>query len=130
MGQEDGGDEGVEVVAIVGSRKYPQLERVKDYVKSLPDGILVVSGGADGVDIIAEVTALIRGLTVRRLPAEWEVYGKGAGFIRNQKIVDACDRLVAFWDGSSKGTADTLEKVRKSGKPYEVFLPFSQPEPQ
>ncbi|KKL45313.1 hypothetical protein LCGC14_2356910, partial [marine sediment metagenome] len=59
-------------------------------------------------------------LTVYR--AEWDKYGKSAGFLRNQTIIDNCDMVVAFWDGKSKGTADTINKAKRSKKP--ILLVF------
>jgi len=41
---------------------------------------------------------------------------------RNQRLVDACDVLVAFWDGSSKGTRATVERALDSGKEVHVFV--------
>jgi hypothetical protein len=41
---------------------------------------------------------------------------------RNQRLIDACDVLVAFWDGSSKGTRNTVERALDSGKEVHVFL--------
>jgi hypothetical protein len=45
---------------------------------------------------------------------DWDKHGKAAGFIRNQEIVDNCDFVVAFWDGASRGTKDTIDRARKA----------------
>lgn len=42
---------------------------------------------------------------------------------RNAKIVRAADRLVAFHDGRSGGTAQTIGLARRLGKPVEVIRP-------
>ena len=42
--------------------------------------------------------------------------------MRNQRLIDACDVLVAFWDGASKGTRNTVERALDSGKEVHVFL--------
>ncbi len=107
-------------IAIVGSREYPDLRHVKKYVSELPDGTVVISGGAVGVDRTAVYFARQRGFeTVVHLP-DWNTHGRSAGIIRNQKIVDDCDELVAFWDGVSNGTADSIKRARKAGKPTTV----------
>ncbi len=103
-------------VAIVGSRDYKWLTRVIQVVNELPDGSTVVSGGARGVDSIAESTARGRGLHVESHIAEWDKYGKSAGMIRNSKIVRDCSVVIAFWDGKSKGTLDTITKATLAGK--------------
>jgi predicted Rossmann fold nucleotide-binding protein DprA/Smf involved in DNA uptake len=108
-------------VAIVGSRNYPYLHRVIAYVQDLPAGTTVVSGGAIGVDIAAETAAYKRGLGVVLYPADWVGLGRGAGFARNRKIVADSDRVVAFWNGVSLGTAHTIKLAREVGKPVLVF---------
>ena len=97
---------------------------VFDYVEALAfqsKETIIVSGGADGVDSWAEDAARKYGLRVEIIEPDWKKYGRRAGMIRNQEIVVACTRLVAFWDGLSKGTADSVEKARKVGKPVEVY---------
>lgn len=116
-------------IAIVGSRDFPDMGLVREYVASLPKGTVVISGAARGVDRVAAEAARRRGLEVVEYPADWENHPKVAGFLRNQQIVDACDNVVAFWDGKSKGTQDTIAKAKKSAKPVDVIppLPTSTP---
>lgn len=105
-------------IAIVGSRKWPFPEQIKEAVKKIaqkfPDAT-IVSGGARGVDTWAEQAALEFGLTVEIYPADWSL-GRHAGFLRNQQIVDAADRVLAFWAYGSRGTKDTIDKARRAGK--------------
>lgn len=110
-----------EKVAIVGSRDYPHLGIVRSYVKFLDRSTIVVTGGADGVDKAAEKTALDCGLTVIVHIADWRKYGNSAGPIRNQAIVNDADRVVAFWDGSSRGTRDTIRKAMKAHIPVIII---------
>lgn len=115
-------------VAIVGSRDYPDLQAVIDYVMALPEHDKVISGGARGVDTVAVETALKYryDLDVEVFPALWEFHGKKAGMMRNIDIVNAADRVVAFWDGKSSGTGHTIRLARKAGKPVEVIRPDGQ----
>jgi len=55
--------------------------------------------------------------------ADWQQYGRRAGAIRNRRIVAAASRVVAFWDGASKGTSITIDMARELGKPVEVIGP-------
>ena len=110
-------------VAIVGSRDYPDMDAVKRYVAELPEGTVVISGGAHGVDRIAETAARRRGLEVVSFPADWDAHGRSAGMIRNAKIAKECDRLVAFHWNDSKGTANTILRARNFGKEVEVIKP-------
>lgn len=109
-------------IAIIGSREYRDSQAVIDFVDSLPEDTVIVSGGAPGVDQIAETAAKRRGLERDIKPADWARFGKAAGIIRNKDIVAACDELVAFWDGKSPGTADSIMTAHKTGKKVTVFL--------
>lgn len=108
-------------VAIVGSRGYSNLNAVIEYVAQLPTDTVVITGGARGVDLTAEVAARKRGLAVVVHLADWATYGKAAGQIRNQTVVDDCDKLVAFWDGTSPGTKGAISAASKASKLDKVF---------
>ena len=109
-------------VAIVGSRHFAAPEQVTEYVNSLPARASIVTGGASGVDAAATAAARTRGLAVRVLPASFEeLRDESKSTARNQKLVEACDVLVAFWDGSSKGTRATVERALDAGKEVHVF---------
>ncbi len=111
-------------VAIVGSRHYPDLERVVGYVRSLPATASLVTGSASGVDAAATRVARERGLPVMVLGASFEeARDAGAAATRNQRLVDQCDVLVAFWDGASAGTRRTVDRALDSGKEVHVFPP-------
>lgn len=111
-------------VAIVGSREYPDLELVRQFVRRLaakyPEATLV-SGGAQGVDQAAEAEAQRVGLKTLIFLAEWERYGRSAGFRRNSTIVDNADVVVAFWDGYSRGTLDTIRKAAAAKKNLFIY---------
>ena len=108
-------------IAIVGSRNYPELDKVREYVQDLPKGSIVVSGGADGVDETAEDEARKLGLEVISISPEWNKYGKTAGLIRNDLIVLTADCVVAFWDGVSRGTKYTIDKAREKNVITQIF---------
>lgn len=108
-------------VAIVGSRKWTDEKRIVKYIKDLPKDSVIVSGGAQGVDQTAIYWAKFFALETKVYLPDWNKHGKSAGMIRNSLIVEDCDRLVAFWNGKSKGTKDSIDKARKAGKPVEVI---------
>lgn len=114
-------DEG-EKVAVVGSRAYGKLRSVGRYIDTLPEGTIIVSGGAKGVDTAAELAAAKRGLRTKIFLPDYGTYGgKLAPIKRNEQIVDYCDRLVAFWNGKSLGTLNAITRARKAGKKVKVF---------
>lgn len=114
-------------VAIVGSRNFRRLKAVKDYlVEHVAGKATVVTGGARGVDEVALRVCIDIGIPCLVIPppgpaqGHHGTYGQGCA-IRNRWIATECDRLVAFWDGESKGTAMTVSFARELGKPVEVI---------
>jgi hypothetical protein len=87
-----------------------------------PSAFSFVSGGARGADSIAAQWAKAWGYEMFVFPADWDKYGKSAGYRRNKDIVDYADIVVAFWDGKSKGTQHTIDLATKQGKPTYIFM--------
>ena len=113
-------------VAIVGSRHFPEMERVKDFVERLPAGAIVVTGGASGVDAAAGKAARDKALGLIKLPPRFEeATDPTASGRRNQELIDSADVIVAFWDGASEGTRKTVERALESGREVHVYLPGS-----
>lgn len=108
-------------IGIVGSRDYPDLDEVREYVRSLSMDTVVVTGGAPGVDTVAEEEARLLGLKVVVHRAQWDKYGRRAGMLRNKVLVDDCDKVVAFWNEVSTGTKNTISVASKAGKLLRVF---------
>ena len=110
----------------MGSRHFPELDRVRSFVGSLPADATVVTGGASGVDAAAGEAARERHLGLIKLPPRFEESSDpGASARRNQQLVDAAEVLVAFWDGESAGTRRTVERALESGREVHVYLPHS-----
>ena len=94
-----------------------------EYVNSLPARASIITGSASGVDAAATKAARARGLGVQVMPASFdEMADASRSAARNQRLVDACDVLVAFWDGTSKGTRTTVERALDSGKEVHVYV--------
>jgi hypothetical protein len=111
-------------VAVVGSRKFPDLQLVRDYVRTLnPATDAIVSGGAEGVDSVAEYEAEAQGIPCETHLAQWQQYGKRAGMVRNHHIIAGASHVVAFWDGESPGTRHSMTLAQQAGKPLKVFMP-------
>jgi predicted Rossmann fold nucleotide-binding protein DprA/Smf involved in DNA uptake len=99
---------------------------VSDYVNSLPPRASIITGSASGVDAAATKAARARGIAVQVMPAAFdELADSKKSDARNQRLVDACDVLVAFWDGTSKGTRNTVDRALDSGKEVHVFRSIS-----
>jgi predicted Rossmann fold nucleotide-binding protein DprA/Smf involved in DNA uptake len=110
-------------VAIVGSRHFSEPDKVADYVNALPHGASIITGSASGVDAAATRTARANAIPVQVIPASFdELADPSKSAARNQRLIDACDVLVAFWDGKSTGTRKTVERALDSGKEVHVFV--------
>lgn len=74
---------------------------------------VVLSGHARGADIYGEQWSKEKGLKLEIFPANWEKWGKSAGLIRNAKMVNLAEGLIAIWDGTSPGTKHIISLARK-----------------
>lgn len=109
-------------VAIVGSRDFENLKAVRSFVRTLKAGTVVLSGGADGVDRAAVEEAKFLGLSYEEiLPDYKKHHPKLAPKIRNREIAHKCDAMVAFWDGTSGGTANAVTWAVFYGKVVAVL---------
>ncbi len=103
---------------IVGSREITDFD-ISGYV---PEGVeLIISGGASGVDTIAEKYADKHRISKLILHPNYSKYGKGAPIVRNKQMVDIVDRAIIIWDGKSRGTAQTIEYAKKVGLDYVLI---------
>ncbi len=105
-------------VAIVGSRSI----FATDLGMYISDGDEIVSGGAVGVDSCAAEYAKKKGLKLTVFLPQYDRYGRAAPIVRNKKIVDYADKIVALWDGKSKGTLSVIKYAEKTGKICEIIL--------
>lgn len=104
-------------IAVIGSREIDNI----DLQKHLPEDCdEIVSGGARGVDSLAAAYAKQNGLALTEFLPNYEAFGRAAPIIRNRGIVDYADAVIAFWDGSSRGTAYVINYCQKVGKPVKI----------
>lgn len=73
----------------------------------------IITGGCKGADELGGKWAANRNITEHQFLPNWNFWGKSAGPKRNSDMVNHADAVVAFWDGQSKGTEDTIKKARK-----------------
>lgn len=122
-------------IAVIGSRNFTDYQKANSFLNefnnSIPIG-KIVSGGAQGADKIGVRWAKENNLSFQELVPDWnnvnvvpckvkynkfgKPYNALAGFNCNKIIVDSCDIVVAFWDGRSSGTKDSIDYAEKLGK--------------
>lgn len=78
-----------------------------------PSQIQIISGTAKGADSLGERFAIAKGYALKKVPAQWKVYGKSAGYRRNEEMAKIATHCVVFWDGQSKGTKHMIDLARK-----------------
>lgn len=101
---------------IAGSRSITFYDRVEVATRLCPWNITeVVSGTAYGVDKLGERWALYHNTPLKRFPADWNKFGKRAGYLRNEQMADYADALIAIWDGKSKGTGHMIDIAKRKG---------------
>lgn len=112
-------------IAVIGSRTFDNYELLcKSLDTFYPKITQIISGGALGADSLAERFAKEQGISTLIFKPDWEKYGKVAGFIRNKDIVESADIVVAFWNGVSKGTFNSIDHAYKMKKSVIIVPDF------
>ena len=104
-------------LAIVGSRSIKDFD-LSPYISEDVD--TVISGGAEGIDSLAERYADLHRLSKYILRPRYSVYGRHAPLKRNEKMVDMADAVLVIWDGKSKGTQYTINYSKNKNKPLTI----------
>jgi hypothetical protein len=109
-------------LAIVGSRSFNDEVLLNEILDKHKDKItLVVSGGAIGADLLGEQWAKKHNIPTKVFYPDWKQHGKAAGMIRNKLIIEECDKCIAFWDGKSNGTKNSISICKKLNKPFKII---------
>ena len=122
-------EKGKTYIAIVGGRNVDSfgfvekkfLETIKEMEIEKED-VVIVSGGAKGVDSFAKKIALKHNIDIIEIIPLWSKYGKKAGLLRNHAIISLSDIVIAIPDKKSKGTWHSVKLARKQGKKLVVEL--------
>ena len=112
-------------VLVCGSRYFDNEPFIFDELRKLPEGTTIISGGATGADSIAHKFAKLNEYPVKVFQAEWSKYGRAAGPIRNQKMLDEGkpDLVLAFFkEKYSAGTVDMVSRAREAGVEVKEFI--------
>ncbi len=107
---------------IAGSRNIDAFD-LSSYIPK--DTTLIISGGAKGIDALAEKYADEHKISKLILLPQYNLYGKAAAIKRNEVMVDIADTVIIVWDGQSRGTKYTLQYATKKNKNI-VLITLSQ----
>lgn len=114
-------------VLACGDRRWSDMVTIRRRLADLAEAELpelLIHGDAMGADRMAGYAAELLGIPTQPVPAEWQRYGKRAGHIRNQQMLDmAPDLVLAFHDNllASKGTRDMVRRARTAGILVRIY---------
>ncbi len=103
---------------IVGSRSIKSFD-LTEYVSDDVD--LIISGGAEGIDTIAEEYADKHKISKLIIRPNYKKYAKSAPLKRNEEMVDLADEILCIWDGVSAGTNYTIKYAHSKEKILRVI---------
>jgi hypothetical protein len=113
-------------VIVAGGRDFNDEQRFEqvicDYAEKTDAMVSIITGMARGADRLAYEFARRNKVQWYEFHADWDKYGKRAGYVRNGEMAKEADALIAFWDGESRGTRNMIELMRNMGKPVHVEL--------
>ena len=108
-------------VAIVGSRSCENLP-LQTIINNIPSGCSeIVSGGACGIDRLAELAAARLDIQIKIFLPDYAKYFKSAPLIRNLEIIDYSDYVLAFWDFKSIGTKFIINNCINKSKKVKII---------
>ena len=103
---------------IIGSRSITNFD-LSAYISSDVD--TVISGGANGIDSLAEKYADDHRISKYILRPRYDLYGRAAPLRRNEEMINICDAVLIIWDGHSKGTQYSIKYAKKKDKPITLI---------
>lgn len=110
-------------LAVVGSRDFDNYELLKkklDKINKKSPITLFISGGAHGADHLGEMWAEENDIPKKIFKPDWDKFGRAAGIIRNKDIVTSAEIVVAFWDGESRGTKNSIDLAKTHSKILKI----------
>lgn len=112
-------------IIVAGSRGFTDKNRVfkaLDKLFSKRIDIEIVSGLAKGPDTFGKEWAEENGVPLHKFSANWNKYGKSAGYKRNEEMAKFGDAAVIFWDGESRGSMHMINLARKYGLKVAIII--------
>ena len=104
-------------IIVAGSRTFTNCKLLEETLnKYITSNDIIISGVAKGADTLGIIYSHKHNIKVKYFPANWNLYGKSAGYKRNVKMANNANMLIAFWDSTSKGTKHMIDIMHKQNK--------------
>ncbi len=112
-------------ILICGSRDWSNADVIRQRLNKIKCNVIVIHGGCRGADKLAGEIAQSMGMKVEVYIPDWKSYGKAAGPLRNQRMLDEGKPtiVIAFHNDiiNSKGTADMVNRAKNLGMTVEII---------
>ena len=128
-------------IIIAGGRDFEDFSLMEtEFIKYVMErglqlnDVTIISGTARGADTVAIRLAEKHHINLIKMSADWDRWGKSAGYRRNTDMANVADGVIAFWDGKSKGTGHMIDIATQKNLILEVvpygrdILTFTTPE--
>ncbi|MCF7857901.1 MAG: DUF2493 domain-containing protein [Candidatus Cloacimonetes bacterium] len=109
-------------LAVIGSKDFNDYQKLVSILNQISGITTIVSGAAQGTDTMAARYAREHNLKLMEFPPDFKKNREEAKHIRNPKIVENCDNLVAFWTDKCEGTKCTLNFAKKLNIPIKKIM--------
>ena len=107
---------------VVGSRGINDVEFVNTEIDKYDDVDTIISGGAVGVDTIAEMWADKNNIPTIIIRPDYKKYFRKAPVLRTIDMIEKADQVLAIWDGKSKGTFHAIRIAKLKNKPLKEVV--------
>lgn len=113
-------------IVIFGSRNFNNYFLLKNTIEETEafkqnQITAIISGAAKGADKLGERWAIETNTPIISMPAEWDKYGKRAGYLRNKQMAQKADAAIGFWDGKSVGTRHMINICKNLNLPIIIY---------
>jgi hypothetical protein len=105
---------------VIGSRGFSDYLLLKQTLNTYSISE-IISGGAIGADMLAERYGDEHGIPTRIFKPDYATFGRGAPLVRNKEIVDTSEKVIAFWNGKSRGTAQVISYAKSIVKQVDII---------
>ena len=112
-------------VVVAGGRNFNNYqllnEKLDKILKNKMPNVTIISGTAKGADRLGELYAQHHNIALQQYPANWDFFGRRAGYLRNIQMAEAADAVIVFWDGESRGTKMMIDIAKTYHLPLRII---------